>query len=106
VNGGDILVNIAQVAVGGSLVQGLVLLVRRRSELRQLDRQTDSVSVATADQVVVMLRTELADAKKEIKQLKDEREDQQRQIQALGERVSQIRADLVIAQAELARLRG
>jgi DNA repair exonuclease SbcCD ATPase subunit len=107
---GDVLVSVAQVAAGGGIVKGIEAAIRRRSELRQLDRQSDSVEVSTAKDLVAMLRTELDDAKEELRRLKadhaTERADQQRQIQTLGERVSQLSTDLVVAQAEIARLRG
>lgn len=102
----DVLVSVAQVAAGGTIVQGVVALIRRRSELRQLDRNTDSVVVETAEHLVVVLRAELDDAKAEIKQMKEERADMQRQVQALGERVSKLSADLVVAKAEIVRLGG
>jgi multidrug resistance efflux pump len=108
VKGGEVLVSIAQVAAGGTIVQAVMAFIRRRSELRQLDRQTDSVAVETADHVVVILRTELDAAKAEIKDLKtdhaSERTDMQRQVQILGERVSRLNAELVIAQSEIVRL--
>lgn len=106
----DILVSVAQVAAGGGIVQAVLAFTRRRPELRQLDRTTDSVAVETADHVVGMLRTELDDAKAEIAELRkertQERADQQRQIQALAEQVSLLRTELAIAKAELSRLGG
>lgn len=101
----DILISIAQVAAGGGLVQGVMAFVRRRRDFRQLDRQTDSVAVETADHVVTMLRTELDTAKAEIAEQRAERADQQRQIQSLAEQISTLRADLAIARAEISRLR-
>ncbi|MFB9880843.1 hypothetical protein ACFFMN_23075 [Planobispora siamensis] len=106
----EILIAIAQVAVGGGIVQGALAWSRRRSELRQLDRQTDSVAVGAADTVVTMLRTELQDAKvaaeETSKRNAAEQADLRRQIQHLGEEVSRLRADLVIARAEIARLKS
>jgi predicted RNase H-like nuclease (RuvC/YqgF family) len=101
---GDVLVSVAQVAAGGTIVQAVVALTRRRSELRQLDRGTDSVAVETADRMITMLRAELESTKAENAQLKAELADQQRQIHLLGERVSDLRADLVVARAEIDRL--
>jgi predicted RNase H-like nuclease (RuvC/YqgF family) len=106
VNWGDVLVSVAQVAAGGTIVQAVVALTKRRSELKQLDRGSDSVAVETADHVVVLLRTELSDTKAENKELKAQLGDQQRQIQALAEQVSALRADLAIARAEIARLQN
>lgn len=104
----DVVVSIAQVAAGGTIVQGILAFFRRRTELRQLDSQSDNVIVGTAEHVVVLLRTELDDAKDEITQLKKdhaaERADMQRQIARLGEQVSKVTADLVVARAEIHRL--
>jgi len=104
----DVIVSIAQVAAGGTIVQGILAVFRRRSELRQLDTATDDVIVGTAEHVVMLLRAELDDAKDEIKQLKKahtaERADMQRQVTRLGEQVSKVTADLVIARAEIHRL--
>lgn len=109
-NTSDVIVSVAQVAMGGTIVQGVVALIRRRSELRQLDRNTDSVVVETAEHLVGVLRAELDDAKTEIRQLKTdyaaERADLQRQVTTLGERVSKLNADLVVAKAEIVRLGG
>ena len=106
----DVIVSIAQVAAGGTIVQGILAFFRRRSELRQLDTQSDNVIVGTAEHVITLLRTELDDAKEEIKQLKKdhaaERADFQRQITRLGEQVSKVTAELVVARAEIDRLQG
>ncbi|MFB4273021.1 hypothetical protein [Nonomuraea sp. GTA35] len=102
----EVLVSIAQVAAGGGIVQAIMAITRRRRDLRQLDRQTDSVAVETADKVVNMLRTELDTAKAEIAELRQERADQQRQIQQLAEQVSVLRAELAVAKAEIFRLSG
>ncbi|GAA3027166.1 hypothetical protein [Streptosporangium longisporum] len=103
-NWGEVAVSIAQVAAGGTIVQAVISLTRRRSELRQLDRGTDSVAVETADRIVSMLRAELEIAKSENATLKAELADHQRQILALVERVSELRADLAMAKAEIQRL--
>jgi predicted RNase H-like nuclease (RuvC/YqgF family) len=102
----EVLVAVAQVAAGGTIVQGVMFMVRRRSELRQLDRTSDSVAVETADHVVNLLRTELDNTKAENKELKDQFADQQRQIQALAEQVSTLRVELAIARAEISRLQS
>lgn len=102
----DVLVSVAQVAAGGTIVQAVVAFTRRRSELRQLDRSSDSVAVETADHVVQLLRGELDDAKAENASLKKDLADQQRQLQSLAEQVSLLRADLAIARAEISRLGG
>ncbi|MFD9944546.1 hypothetical protein ACFWYW_48480 [Nonomuraea sp. NPDC059023] len=94
----------AQVALGGGIVQAVMAITRRRQSLRQLDRETDSVAVETADKVVTMLRTELDTAKAEIAELRQERADQQRQIAQLAEQVSVLRAELAVAKAEISRL--
>jgi chromosome segregation ATPase len=104
----DVIVSIAQVAAGGTIVQGLLAFFRRRSELRQLDTNSDNVIVGTAEHVITMLRTELDDAKDEIKQLKTdhaaERADMQRQLSRLGEDISRVRAENVVMKAEIERL--
>ncbi|MQY08311.1 hypothetical protein [Actinomadura macrotermitis] len=102
----DIVVSVAQVAAGGTIVQALVAVMRRRSELRQLDRQTESVAVDTADQLVTMLRRELLDAKEEISGLKQDRASLVQQIELLSRQVSTASADLAVARADLARTRG
>lgn len=102
----DVIVSIAQVAAGGTIVQAMVAVMRRRSELRQLDRQSESVAVGTADQVVTMLRRELVDAKQDVAELKQERANLLRQVESLGQQVSSVSADLAVARADLARLRS
>jgi FtsZ-binding cell division protein ZapB len=99
--GTDVVVSIAQVAAGGTIVQAMVAIFRRRGELRQLDRQTESVAVDTADHVVTMLRTELIDAKEETGRLKLERSGLQRQVDALTQQVSALRVELTTTRAEL-----
>lgn len=104
----DVIVSIAQVAAGGTIVQGFLAFFRRRTELRQLDTQSDNVIVGTAEHLVTLLSTELDDTKAEMAQLKKdhaaERTDMQRQITRLGEQVSKVNADLAIARAEINRL--
>lgn len=104
----DVIVSIAQVAAGGGLVQGILAFFRRRGELRQLDTQSDNVIVGTAEHVITLLRTELDDAKQEIKQLKSdhaaERADMQRQLSRLGDDISHVRAANVVMKADLERL--
>jgi chromosome segregation ATPase len=104
----DVIVSIAQVAAGGTIVQALLAFFRRRTELRQLDTQSDNVIVGTAEHVITLLRTELDDAKAEIKQLKKdhaaERTDMQRQLTRLGEDISRVRAENVVMRAEIERL--
>lgn len=113
----DVIVSVAQVAAGGTIVQALVAFMRRRSELRQLDSQSrqldsqsDNVVVGTAEHLVMLLRTELDDAKQEIKQLKAdhaaERADMQRQVRNLGEQVSKLGAENAVMKAEIGRLQG
>lgn len=101
----QVLISIAQVALGGGLVQAVMAFSRRR-QLRQLDRQTDSVAVGTANDVVTMLRTELNVAKEEIADLRKERADQQRQILALAEELSSLRVELAVAKADMNRLQA
>jgi peptidoglycan hydrolase CwlO-like protein len=106
----SVIVSILQVAAGGTIVQGVLAFFRRRSELRQLDTAADNVIVGSAEHVVVLLRTELDDAKDEIKQLKKDHTaeiaDFQRQITRLGEEVSKVRAENVVMKAEINRLQG
>lgn len=106
----DVLVSIAQVAAGGTIVQALVAFMRRRGELKALDRSSDSVAVDTADQVIIMLRTELRDAKTEMKQLKEEYSAEIRrltgELDTLRERVGAVNADLAAARAEMIRLKA
>lgn len=101
---------IAQVAAGGTIVQGIMALVRRRGELRQLDNQNDSVAVGTAEHVIKLVRDELDGTKKELelekKARQEERDQFQRQIQLLSEKVARLSTDNAIMKAELARLRG
>ena len=108
VHASDVFVSIAQVAAGGGLVQGVMAFVRRRSELRQLDTNSDNVIVGTAEHVITLLRTELDDAKTEIKQLKTdhaaERTDMHRQLSRLGEDISKVRAENVVMKAEIERI--
>lgn len=107
---GEVLVAVAQVAAGGTIVQGVVAFVRRRSELRQLDRAADSVAVDTADKMIVMLRGELEATKQQAARDSEahagQLADLRRQVLLLGEEVSRLRAELVIAGAEIQRLKG
>ncbi|MBW8484883.1 hypothetical protein [Actinomadura parmotrematis] len=100
----DIVVSIAQLAAGGTIVQALVAVMRRRGELRQLDRQTESVAVSTADQLVTMLRRELMDAKAEVSGLRQDRSSLAEQVERLSRQVSEINADLAEARAVSSRL--
>lgn len=122
----EIAVAVAQVAAGGGIVQAVLALTRRRSELRKLDRDADAVHVETADQLLGMLRAELNDAKVELREARSaiaqlktehaqeiarlqrehnaERIDQQRQIETLASTVSDLRAELAVARSEIARL--
>jgi non-homologous end joining protein Ku len=122
----DVAVAVAQVAAGGGIVQAILALTRRRSELRRLDRDTDSVAVETADQVMGILRRELLAAKDELlaaRQAMDqlqaghaqaiaqqkatqttERREHQRQIQGLVEQVSDLRDELRTAKAQINRM--
>lgn len=102
----NVAVAVAQVFLGGSLVQLVLALTRRRSELRQLDRQSDSIVIEGAEHVVQMLRAEVARAEEKITQLQVERNDLVRQIKLLGDQVSQQGADLAVARAEIARLQS
>lgn len=119
-------VTVAQVAAGGGIVQAILALTRRRAELRRLDRDTDSVAVETADQVMGILRRELVAAKDELTAAREamdrmraahaqeiaqlhaeheaERRDHQRQIQGLAEQVSDLRVELRAAKGEIERL--
>lgn len=106
----SIVISVAQIAAGGTVVQGVMAFIRRRSELRQLDSQSENVMIGTAEHLVIMLRTELtttkADMEKERADYRAEREDTTRQIERLGQDVSQLRAENVVMRAELARLKG
>jgi hypothetical protein len=106
----SIVVSIAQVAAGGTIVQGVMAFIRRRSELRQLDSQSDNVMIGTAEHLVIMLRTELTttktDMEKERADYRAERDDTLRQIMQLGDRVSKLQAENVVMRAEIARLQG
>lgn len=103
---GDVAVNIATVATGGSVVQGVMMLLRRRGELRQLDTQSDQLAVETAGQLVAMLRGELAEKKTEIRELRTDRDTWRAQAAELAEAVARLRAELAVKDAELARLAG
>ncbi|WP_067483026.1 hypothetical protein [Actinomadura hibisca] len=70
---GDALVAIAQIVAGGGLVQAVVAVLRRRGELRQLDRQSESLAVNTADQLLIMLRRELTESRQEVAGLRQDR---------------------------------
>lgn len=109
-NATQIVTAIAQVAAGGTIVQGVMALVRRRGELRQLDNQTDSVAVGTAEHVVKMVREELDKTKKELEKKEEdgarERRLFERQIAILSNEVADLRTDNAMMKAELARLRG
>jgi galactose-1-phosphate uridylyltransferase len=109
-----VFVSIAQVAAGGTIVQALLAVTRRRN-LRELD--SNSTAGDAVDQVVGMLRTELRDAKAEITDLHKqaaaervshavERDDAQHQRVWLEEQISRLSAELVIAKAENIRLQN
>lgn len=106
----QIITSIAQVAAGGTIVQAIMAVVRRRGELRQLDNQNDSVAVGTAEHVVNLVRSEMDKAKKELsekeRQWEREKLTFQRQIELLSSEVAQLRTDNSVMKAELARLRN
>ncbi|MCO6009755.1 hypothetical protein NE236_32770 [Actinoallomurus purpureus] len=104
--GSDIVVSVAQFAAGGTIVQAMVAIFRRRGELRQLDRQIESVAIDTADQVVMMLHAELVDSKEEAGRLKLERAGLERQIEALTAQMSSTRTELTTTRAELLTARA
>lgn len=104
----QVLVAVAQVAAGGTIVQGVVALVRRRSELRKLDRESDSVAVETADRLMVMLRTELAETKQAAElaaeHAAEERDRLHRQVIRLSDEIAELHSALAIAHADIRRL--
>lgn len=54
------LLQVLGVFLGGGAVQLVVQLIRRRSELRQINTEADSVVVAAANNQVIRLESELA----------------------------------------------
>lgn len=96
-NWADVAVSIAQVAAGGGIIQGIVAYTKRRSAMRQLDRDSDSRAVKTADSVIEMLHEELD-------MMRIERDELRKQVRRLGNQVTRCEANLAIARAEIARL--
>ena len=102
----EMLLAVVQVAAGGTIVQAVVAFVRRRSELRKLDRESDSVAVETADRMIVMLRTELEQVRAELDLSRAERDALRKQVTVLGDDLAKLRVELVVARAEISRLQG
>lgn len=99
------LLDVAKVAVGGSLAQAVVTLLRRRSEVRQLDRETDSVAVETMESVIVRLHSELDHTKADFVQVNEECCRKDAQVRRLSDRVVKAETENSTLRAEVAMLR-
>jgi len=99
------LLDVAKVAVGGSLAQAIVTLLRRRSEVRQLDRETDSVAVETMEAVIVRLRSELEQVEGSLAEVQDECRRKDAQVRRLSDRVVKAETENSTLRAEVVMLR-
>lgn len=116
------ILQVAAVFAGGGSVQGLIFLLRRRGELRQLDTGSDATALNAANAYIVTLqagdktlREELDAAKAELRSA-DRRADIEREssAQALENatreisravaELSRVKADLIVAQSQVAEL--
>jgi hypothetical protein len=123
VDTGTVLVSIAQIALGGGLVQIAVraggAFSRRvsKSGQRQTNVTTDSTSVETADAVLVMVRGELQRLREqqaaEKKEWDTERattteslENAAREVQRAHAELARAKSDLSVAQAQISQRDG
>jgi hypothetical protein len=127
------LLQVAAIAVGGGSVQLAIFLLKRRAELRSLDAASDATLLNSANAYIVtlqagdkILRAEVESLKKEILVLKQAWADERQVMREEwdGERISNteamesanrmvtrcrldlaaVRADLLVAQAQIAEL--
>jgi hypothetical protein len=94
----DVLISVAQIAFGGSIVQAGVAYFRRKPELRKLDEEADSVAVSTAEKLVLMLRAQVL-------AMRDDAEDQAGKYKAVVERLDEVDRQLRDAKLEIIRLK-
>jgi len=102
----EAVVRVAEIALGGSIVQAIVAFLRRRGEARQLDRETDSIAVDTAEKTVLLVRSQLEQATNRVNELEDELEDRTREITRLAGQVVKLRAEVAVLRAEQATASG
>lgn len=117
-DGGTVLISIAQIALGGGAVQvGVRLFTSLHRRLSKTDQRkenvsTDSTSVQTADSVLIMVRGELqrlSDQRAaERKEWDTERlattqslENATREVQRANTEIARLKSDLSIVQAQL-----
>lgn len=106
------------IIIGGGLVQLIIYLLRRRGEVRQLDAanaKTDvdaqAVVVTSAAQSLALASQMRDEAHAQLAALREELDDRTAQAAALAQQVARLRvrltkaeADVLILQAEVARL--
>jgi SMC interacting uncharacterized protein involved in chromosome segregation len=106
----QIVTSIASVTIGGSIVQALLAVSRRRSDMRKVDTGSDSIAIHNANDVVVMMRQEMErkemEASNRIKQLESEKVGHEREITRLANQVSELKADLAVERSRNGRNRN
>lgn len=118
------ILQIAAVFLGGGAVQLIIALLRRRSELRELDTKADATLLASAQELITALQGDLevqrrivAELRKEVDQLRWRLGETHREHTRVLERerlngarlendLARVRSDLAVAQAQIARIAG
>lgn len=117
------LLSVAAIATGGGFVQLLIFLLKRRSEIRALDRGSDAGLLTSANELISRQQADSDALRKEITRLSGAHRDLEAAIAAervhftrqmdiahaenarLGGQVAQLRTDLDIANRQIGELR-
>lgn len=102
----DAVVRVAEIALGGSIVQAIVAFLRRSGEARQLDRETDSIAVDTAEKTILLVRSQLEQETNHVTELEGELSDRIREVRRLADQIVKLRAELSVLRAERATSSG
>jgi septal ring factor EnvC (AmiA/AmiB activator) len=111
------LLQVLAVAVGGGTVQLLIFLLKRRTELRALDRTSEASLLSASITDGQTLRAEIAELKEEVRQIRAERdqaresaaaqlETAHRENRRLTYEIATLRTDLDIATRQIEDLKA
>ncbi len=116
------ILQVAAVATGGGFIQLLIFVLKRRSELRNLDATSGSAALASANSYITTLQTgensmrdQLDKTHSHIKEMQkqwdieraaltDALDNERRQVARLAADLARYRADLTVADARIAEL--